>query len=233
MTVMNLSQRAHPRELLDEEGIPFDDIRKNMQELESINTWLGGHAITLAGIRTLLGDRKELHICEIGCGGGDNLKAIARWCGSKNIRLRLTGIDIKETCIEYAGQNLRGYGAELIASDYREAVLTSRPDIIFSSLFCHHFTDEQVAQILRWKEANAGLGYFINDLHRHPLAYHSIRVITGLFSSSYLVRHDAPVSVTRGFRRKDWENIIHLAGLSASASIEWRWAFRWLLCFRK
>lgn len=230
---MNLSQRAHTRELLDEEGIPFEDVRRNMEELDTINTWLGGHAITIEGFRRILGDRREAHVCEIGCGGGDNLRAIAGWCRKENIRLRITGIDIKQSCIEYASDKLRDYDAELITADYRDAKLTSRPDIIFSSLFCHHFSNEEVAEILRWKQANAGLGYFINDLHRHPLAYHSIRWITAMFSSSRLVRHDAPVSVTRGFRRRDWEDIIRLAGTIASPSIEWRWAFRWLLCFRK
>ena len=230
---MNLSQRAHTRELLDEESIPFDEIRRNMEELDTINTWLGGHAITIDGFRRILGSRREVHVCEIGCGGGDNLKAIAQWCGRNQIHLRITGIDIKEACIAYAGINLRGLNAELIASDYREAELSTRPDIIFSSLFCHHFSDAEVAEILRWKEANAGLGYFVNDLHRHPLAYHSIKWITGIFSSSRLVRNDAPVSVTRGFRRKDWEKIISLAGTRASSDIEWRWAFRWLLSFKK
>jgi 2-polyprenyl-3-methyl-5-hydroxy-6-metoxy-1,4-benzoquinol methylase len=230
---MDLRNRINTRELLDEEDIPFADIRKNMEELEVINTWLGGHAITLAGFRKLLGSRTQVHICEIGCGGGDNLKAIAKWCRRKNIAVKLTGIDIKDTCIEYAHINLKGFEADLIVSDYKTASLSSTPDIIFSSLFCHHFSDEEIAGILQWKAQHASVGFFINDLQRHTLAYHSIKLLTKAFSSSYMVQHDAPISVARGFSRDNWRRIIADAALPGQMEIHWRWAFRWLLCYTK
>ncbi len=99
---MNLQQRSYQKELLDNDNIPFDDIRQNMQELNTINTLLGGHRITLKGFNALRGQQKNLHICEIGCGGGDNLLAIYRWCKKNNVGVSFTGIDIKEECIEFA-----------------------------------------------------------------------------------------------------------------------------------
>src|SRR5688572_8237001 len=103
---MNLSQRSYQKELLDRDDIPFIDIKRNMYELNFINTNLGGHAITLAGVKALLGNpshlKNELVICEIGCGGGDNLKAIAAWCKKKSINASFVGIDINADCIEVA-----------------------------------------------------------------------------------------------------------------------------------
>jgi 2-polyprenyl-3-methyl-5-hydroxy-6-metoxy-1,4-benzoquinol methylase len=230
---MDLSKRSPDKELLDEDGIPFSDIRLNMEELEKINTWLGGHAITIAGLKSLIDGRSKIHVCEIGCGGGDNLKAIARWCKKNRIDIQLTGIDIKDTCIAYAEINCKGLHIDLICSDYRTAVLPEQPDIIFSSLFCHHFNNQEVSQILQWKHEHARVGYFVNDLHRHALAYQSIKAITKIFSSSYLVQHDAPVSVTRGFRRHDWQEIINAASLPVEVDLKWKWAFRWLICFKK
>lgn len=48
--------------MLDEDDIPFTDIQQNMQELNTINTYLGGHAVSLAGLKKLLqsADPKEL-----------------------------------------------------------------------------------------------------------------------------------------------------------------------------
>lgn len=226
---MQFSQRAHTKELLDEDGIPFADIRKNMEELEVINTWLGGHAITVAGFKKVLGNRRSIHVCEIGCGGGDNLKAIAQWCRKKGVDLQMTGIDIKDTCVEYAHINLKGQEVNLMVSDYKAVTFHQKPDIIFSSLFCHHFTDEEIVFMLQWMNKNSMVGFFINDLERHPLAFHSIRLITKWFSSSYLVQHDAPVSVTRGFSRRDWQQYFIRAGIGGSSAIHWRWAFRWLV----
>jgi len=117
---------------------------------------------------------------------------------------------------------------EWIVSDYADVVFENKPDIIFSSLFCHHFTDRGLITQLQWMKTNARIGFFINDLHRHWLAYHSISLLTKLFSSSYLVKNDAPISVTRGFLRAEWETICKNAGLT-NYDISWQWAFRHLI----
>ncbi|HET7898985.1 MAG TPA: SAM-dependent methyltransferase, partial [Flavisolibacter sp.] len=65
-------------------------------------------------------------------------------------------------------------------------------------------------------------------LHRYPLAYYSIKILTRLFSRSYLVKNDAPLSVQRGFKKQDWQTLFSKAAIS-SYSCKWRWAFRWLI----
>ena len=45
--------RSKKKELLDRDDIPFEDIKKNMQELEVINSKLGGHKITVSGIKKI------------------------------------------------------------------------------------------------------------------------------------------------------------------------------------
>jgi hypothetical protein len=109
-------------------------------------------------------------------------------------------------------------------------VLDEKPHIIFSSLFCHHFKDEELVFMLRWMQGNTSTGFFINDLHRHPLAYHSIKLLTGIFSKSHMVKNDAPLSVQRGFVRRDWERFFKAAGLS-HYKCSWKWAFRWLVSY--
>jgi len=84
---INLHNRSYKKELLDEDDIPFKDIRKNMQELNTINIWLGGHAITLSGFKKLLGKRRSIHVCEIGCGDGNNLYQLYKWCRENNVGL--------------------------------------------------------------------------------------------------------------------------------------------------
>src|SRR4249920_691138 len=73
--MINLSTRSAKKELLDNEFIPFADIRQNMKELNMVNRYLGGHQITISGIKELMPQPsagKPVTICEIGCGGGDN-----------------------------------------------------------------------------------------------------------------------------------------------------------------
>jgi 2-polyprenyl-3-methyl-5-hydroxy-6-metoxy-1,4-benzoquinol methylase len=228
----SFQKRSYKKELLDREDIPFTDIKRNMQELDFINRNLGGHEITLDGIVALIQQtptfNKQLTIVEIGCGGGDNLRAIKKWAAHIKLSVSLTGIDINEECIVYAKSQLRNNDIHFIHSDYRLAGFEAKPDIIFSSLFCHHFTDEELIEQVKWMRGKTSLGFFINDLHRHPLAYYSIKLLTQLFSRSYLVKNDAPLSVQRGFRKQDWQALFQQAGIE-NYTCTWRWAFRWLV----
>jgi SAM-dependent methyltransferase len=226
---MDFLTRSHEKELLDRVDIPFDAIERNMDELDTINTWLGGHAISLDGLKRLLKNRRQVSICEIGCGGGDNLLALYRYCRRKRIEVKFTGIDINPHCVAIARKKLPAAQAIFLASDYRFVNFENeKPDIIFSSLFCHHFTDEELVTMLQWMQVNSGEGFFINDLHRHPIAFYSIRLLTAMFSRSGLVRHDAPVSVLRGFTRSEWQRLLHDAGIN-EYFLKWKWAFRWLI----
>jgi len=229
---MNFSIRSYEKEWLDRDDIPFDDIKRNMLELDTINTWLGGHAISINGLKQLLNNRRQASICEIGCGGGDNLAALGRYCEKKGIGVTFTGIDINPHCVAFAKQKPQNPRAAWQVSDYRLVKFgADKPDILFSSLFCHHFTDDELVYMLQWMRQNAKAGFFINDLQRHPLAYHSIRLLTRWFSRSYLVKNDAPLSVLRGFTRNEWTHLLRKAGIR-DYSLRWKWAFRWLLIVR-
>src|ERR1044071_9191357 len=99
----DFSIRSYEKELLDRTDIPFTDIKRNMQELEIINTRLGGHQITITGLKKI----------------ADNLKVIDKWCRKNNISVKLIGIDINKDCIEYAKENCRSLANKhFIVSDY-------------------------------------------------------------------------------------------------------------------
>lgn len=227
--MVNLQQRSPKKELLDADDIPFADIKKNMEELEKVNKYLGGHVITKKGLQNFLEEDKTLLVCEIGCGGGDNLQALNTFSLKKGTSLKFIGIDIKGSVIKYASEKQKNFNAEWIVSDYKAVdFLDNKPDVIFSSLFCHHFTNEQLVEMLQWMQRNSSKGFFINDLQRHTVAYYAIKFITGIFSKSYLVKNDAPLSVARSFTKKDWQQIFLKAKIK-NYTIRWQWAFRYLI----
>lgn len=227
--MINYKKRSQQKELLDQDNIPFAEIALNMKELEWINAHLGGHSITIKGFKNLLQNKKTISICEIGCGGGDNLNAISRFCAANNIKAQFIGIDINEDCVEYARKNTDLKNTRFYVSDYRKFNFEeNKPDIIFSSLFCHHFSDEELVEMLHWMKDNSLCGFFINDLHRHVIAYHFIKLTTAVFSKSRLVKNDASVSVLRGFKKTEWKDLLQKAGIS-NYSIKWKWAFRFLV----
>lgn len=232
--MINFAERSYKKEILDSDDIPFVDIMQNMKELNTINSKLGGHTISITGLKKILKKyitSESITICEIGCGGGDNLNAIAKWCVKKNIAVTFMGIDIKLECIDFAQQQYPALDCRWILSDYQKVSFgNDKPAIIFSSLFCHHFTEQELVLLLQWMKQQSKKGFFINDLHRHWLAYYSIKFITHFFSKSYLVKNDAPLSVARGFKQTEWKKIISGAGIK-NYSINWKWAFRHLIVY--
>ena len=230
--MINLSQRSYQKELMDADDIPFDAMAQTLRELNVINTRLGGHAITIKGIKLFAGSERLL-VCEIGCGGGDNLYAIHNYCKTNNIKADFIGIDMNSECIRFARQQYPELPCRWICSDYASVDFgAEQPDVIFSSLFCHHFTNEQLVPMLRWLKKNCRQGFFINDLQRNWLAYYLIKYITRFFSRSYLVKNDACLSVARSFRKKEWEQLFSDAETNYSG-ISWQWAFRYLVSFKK
>jgi 2-polyprenyl-3-methyl-5-hydroxy-6-metoxy-1,4-benzoquinol methylase len=228
---MNLKNRTYKKELLDEDDIPFDDLKRNLAELDFINTWLGGHNISISGLKHLIEKDREISICEIGCGGGDNISALNNWCEKNSVLAKFIGVDIKPACIEYANERIKNSNVSWIIANYKKVRFDKKPDVIFSSLFCHHFTEEQLVDQLRWMKENSRKGFFINDLERNALAYQLIKWLTKLFSNSYLVKHDAPLSVARGFKKDEWKDLFKRANIPKYI-INWKWAFRHLVIYK-
>lgn len=227
-----LNQRSYRKELLDADEIPAEDLYRNLRELDFINTYLGGHAVTTAGLAALLnGDHtRNYRILDIGSGGGDTLRYVAKWGRQHGYTLSLTGVDLKTDCIQFATQESSAFPEiTFIRSDYRDiGQLGLSFDIVISSLFCHHLDDEAFVSLLSWMQAHAQLGFIVNDIHRHPFAYYSIKWLTAAFSRSYLVKNDAALSVQRAFSRQEIVHFLAQAGIH-HYTLQWKWAFRWLL----
>ena len=220
-----LEERSHQKELLDAEDIPTADLYQNLRELDRINTLLGGYDITFSALKKIIQPDKSYTLIDIGCGGGDTLKHIQRWQTRQHLNLSLIGIDLKPDCIAYASQHNPAYNTQYICDDYRNMFLHVHDiDIIHACLFCHHLSEKQLLELIHFS-LERHITLVINDLERNPIAYYAIKTLTHLFSKSYLVKNDAPLSVARGFKKKEWSSIITKAG-AKHFSIKNKWAFR-------
>ncbi|QOI96737.1 MAG: methyltransferase domain-containing protein [Flammeovirgaceae bacterium] len=222
--------RSGAPEIMDDLACSGEVVDQTLRELEFINKWLGGNAITFSGIDALLKNREHasVYIADLGCGSGEMLKRISHRLQVKGVKAILTGIDANPNIIEYAKKNCAGISAiHLVTENILTADFQQRKfDIIVATLFFHHFSSAQLIDILKQIKKQADVGIVINDLHRHALAYYSIKLLTWLFSRSDMVKYDAPLSVLRGFTRSELTQILKEAGITRF-TIRWKWAFRW------
>lgn len=217
--------RHYTKELLDADDIPTADLYQNLRELDFINTWLGGYAISINILKKILKKNEPKVLVDIGCGGGDTLKYIARWNKQKGYDLQLFGVDLKPDCTAYALENKPDNSLTFITDDYRNVHLhLNKIDILHACLFCHHLSETQIIELIKYAKKHS-ITLIINDLERNAIAYYAIKTLTQLFSKSYLVKNDAPLSVLRGFKKTEWKKILQEAN-ATNYHIAWKWAFR-------
>lgn len=227
----DFSDRSAEPEIMDDLNCDGEVVFQTLRELEFINKWLGGNAVTISALDALtkkIKDGSPLRIADLGCGSGEMLRIIATWAARKRIAVQLTGIDANPNIIAYAARNLEDlpdvnlHTMNIFSPEFKPGDF----DIVIGTLLFHHFTEPELITFFSRIRSSGTKHLIINDIHRHFLAYHSIRTLTRLFSASSMVKYDAPLSVLRAFSRVELEEILRKSGFSAYR-IHWKWAFRW------
>ncbi len=174
----------------------------------------------------------RFRLLDVGFGQGDMLRAIARWAAKRGIEAELVGIDLNpgsavvaraatppELTIDYRTGDCRDLGGQGF-------------DFIFSSLVAHHMTHAQLIDFLRFMEAEARLGWLVNDLHRHGFAYAGFPLLARVMGWHRIVREDGTLSIARSYRPAEWPPLLAEAGIPAGAArIVRRFPFR--LCVER
>jgi len=199
-----------------DEPCSYEDFRACLVDLAKVNRITLAHRPALLWLNRLIASTersKPLHIVDVGCGGGDMLRTIAKWAKRRGIKVSLTGIDLNP----YAARAAREFSSENIQWVTGDAYSYTPPggiDVILSSLFTHHLSDAEIQRFLVWMEATAMCGWFINDLHRMRIYIHIFESLARAAGWHCFVQHDGPVSIRRSFRMEDWEYCCEAAGVA-------------------
>ncbi len=233
MKKVDLSYRSEEEEIMDDLSDDSPSLYRALEELDIINHWLGGNTITLNAVKEIFKSQpnKEWKIADLGCGSGEMLLKIAKWCRTQKIKVQLHGFDANPNVIAYAEKHCKEYPEISFYAEniFSESFEKRRFDVITCTLFLHHFPQADLVNLLKQFQSQSEK-VIINDLHRHYFAYYSIKWITRFFSKSTMVQNDACLSVWRAFTKKDWKEILKLAEIQ-NYELVWRWAFRWKLVF--
>ncbi len=226
-------QRSREKEIMDDLDCSGPVLEQTLRELKTINRLLGGNGVTNRGLSQVVQrfPQDQYSLVDLGCGGGDMIAVMQTWASKKNIPIRFIGADANANTITLAKERQKALSDVhwQVANVFDSTFLEDQVDIATCTLFTHHFTDEELVQLFQGLKQKVRLAIVINDLHRHPLAYYSIKWLTHWFSKSPMVQNDAALSVLRSFKRRDWKSIFEEAGLG-KVEIRWCWAFRWQIC---
>ena len=227
--LINTKYRSNAVEIMDDLSINGDQLFKTLDQLAIINKWLGGNSITINGIKRLLKNHpkdKSITIIDLGCGDGDMLRQVFNYGKREGYSFKLIGIDANEHTINYAKKKSNDYPeiSYLKQDVFSKEFENLSYDIVLSTLFLHHFNEEQIIDLVSTLLEKSRLGIIVNDLHRHPLAYYLFKLLS-LTISNEMVKYDGLTSILRGFKRKELQRISKQ--LHVESCIKWKWAFRY------
>lgn len=226
---MRFATRSTAAEWMDSSDVDPADLARCLDDLAVVNGVTLARPPTVSFIRRAarakMGGSQTLSVLDVGYGQGDMLRRIARWGRRQGIALQLEGVDLSTASAVAAQAATPAW----MGITYRTGdVFDEAPgsvDVVISSLFTHHLGDADVVRFVRWMEQASRIGWFVNDLHRHPVAYYGFTALSRVARWHPMVQHDGPVSVARSFTRADWKRSLAEAGVAAQ--VRWHLPFRY------
>jgi SAM-dependent methyltransferase len=209
--------RAQLIERMDE-PCSLEVLRACLRDIARTNRWTLAYRPLLHWLNAIMASlamREEpLRILDVGCGYGDGLRRIEHWAQERRIAVELTGLDLNPDATAIAAEaSPASSKIQWVTADILTYSPLESPHLVVSSLFTHHLGDEQIVEFLKWMEAHAQRGWFINDLSRAPIPYYVFRTFSKLARLHPFVQYDGPVSIARSFVPADWRSVCVAAGL--------------------
>jgi trans-aconitate methyltransferase len=215
---MTFETRAHLSEWMDE-PCSYDDFRACLRDLAQSNRLTLNNRPTLQWLQSIAVGSDQLHIADVGSGGGDMLRQIERWATREGVAVRLTGIDLNPYAARAAREATAATSCiEWVTGDAFSYVPDTPIDFVISSLFTHHLPDDEIVRFLAWMERVARRGWCINDLHREAVPYYAYWALSRVMRWHRFVQHDGPISIRRAFRQHDWQTYLTRAGITPDAA---------------
>jgi len=196
-----LRERWIVPEMLDH--APPDVARASLRDLERINRYLGGYLVVRRMFSRVVDKKESFSVLDVGAASGAMGEAIRR----RFPRARVTSLDHKaEHLAEAANPKVT---ADAFCLPFRPASF----DFVFSSLFLHHFTDDQVVELFAGFRGVARRAVLAIDLDRGPLAYYFLPSTRWLFGWQEITINDGQISVEAAFKRDELQALAAKAGL--------------------
>ena len=205
-------QRSNGFEYIDQGQAPDELIRKSHWFMQWMNIFFGGRAIVKKFIETeyrRLPKRQPLTILDIGSGSCDIPLSLLDWAARKGLDLRFTCVERSSEALAMARQQISASdikGIELIETDIWDYQPAAQFDCAVGSLFFHHFTDEQILELINRLRPFVRRSILINDLQRSPLPYLGCAIFRPILP--WQAWHDAMLSIKRGFKPDELQRLL-------------------------
>ena len=225
-----MRRAAGAREYLDGH-VPPADLAATLGDLDRLNAWFGGHALSLARIRRVAAATPRAHtlrVIDVGGGDGAFARRVARWARRARRRVRVLVIDADAPTARLAAAACRAYAEiAVVRGDATALPLDAgAADVVHAGLTLHHLEPDAAVDALREMRRVCRGRLIVNDLARTPLALGLVWLVTRLLPVHPMSRHDGPLSVRRAYAPDELDALFGAAGVQGATLTRYRWLAR-------
>jgi len=184
-------------------------------------------------VRPVLAAQDGGTVLDIGAGGGDLARALARWARRDGLSVQVTGIDPDPRAHAYASGRPAPDGCSFRAALSSDLVAEGAVfDVVVSNHVLHHLDDAAFQGILADSEKLAASLALHSDIERSPWAYGLFSAGTLPFFHGSYIRRDGLTSIRRSYTARElgaaapagwetlrahpWQNLLLYRGQSAA-----------------
>lgn len=214
--------RAAGAEQMDAPDVDPAQLERSLNDLRSVNRWLGGTRVLLRHLAPMLRRHGAAvaTILDVATGSADIPLEIARWALRRGVRVRITATDLHPATLAAARRNtaeceeIRVEAADALDLPYRDGAF----DFVICSTALHHFDARADAlQVLREMHRVALRGVVVNDLARSRAALLGARLLAvTAWRHHPITAHDGPLSVRRAYTPAELRDLARDAGLAGA-----------------
>ena len=204
--------RAMATEFLDEPDCEPALAAASYRFMKMVNCRFGGIRVVRRFLATETADRQTgapLRILDIGSGSCDIPLAVSRWAHACDIPMHFTCLEMADHAVDIAREQLARTDDPAVQL-LQEDVFTHQPaepyDCAVASMCFHHFSDAQILMLLQRLRGFVLNSVLINDLRRSLPASLAARLL--MTSTPTGVRHDALLSIRRGFKTDELNTLL-------------------------
>lgn len=218
-------------EYVDAPDLDFGVLRASLAQVSQVNRWLGGDRGLRWALAPFVRPQRRLRVLDVGAGDGTTLDRLGRWAEKRRCRLEGVAVDAHRTACRVAAERLARPGAmetmEIVRADaFRLPFADNAFDAVVATLTLHHFHDEDAVRVLEEMIRVARQQVVVSDLERSWPAYLGARLLAAtVWRNNPYTRHDGPISVQRGFKRGELEDLgrqVALEDLRVSVHLPFR-----------
>ena len=225
-----MKDRIHISEQLDQLELGGETLNQTLRELSLINRLLGNHLAIRRAVWRQLRQFPSRHwrIIDLGCGGGDVLRMLYRFCQKKGVKADFIGIDGNPYSLQFA-QSVEANRISYVQADILQPHFQlPKCDLLVSSHFLYHLSNEDLLSFLDTHAPAVGHAWLISELERSRIALTLFRILGPIMRLSPLTRSDGKLAIKRAFTYKEMKELLQGSSWQVF-HCKRAWAFRMMI----